>query len=81
MNETKLLQKLIPYRMKAVDTLNYALRVRSSRSDTPSMTMHVNGKQIMKGYLNAVAKAAIEAGLVDRRACSRFWGCEKNGRL
>ena len=33
MNETELLQKLIPYRMQAIDTLNYALRLRSSWSD------------------------------------------------
>ena len=49
MNETELLQKLIPYRMQAVDTLNYALRLRSSWSNAPWMTMHVDGKRSWKG--------------------------------
>jgi hypothetical protein len=82
MNETMLLHKLIPYRMQAVDTLNYALRLRSSWSDAPCMTMYVDGKQVMEGNLNAFTNPAIEAGLVHCRALLEFLGlCEKNGRL
>jgi hypothetical protein len=82
MNDTDLLQKLIPYRMKAVDTLNYALRLRSSWSDAPVMTMHVEGKPIMDGNLNAFTNPAIEAGLVHCRALLELLGlCEKNGAL
>ena len=82
MNETELLQKLIPYRMQAVDTLNYALRLRSNWSTAPWMTMHVDGKQVMEGNLNAFTNPAIEAGLVHCRALLEFLGlCEKDGRL
>jgi hypothetical protein len=82
MNETELLQKLIPYRMQAVDTLNYALRLRSRWSDAPGMTMHVDGKQVMEGNLNAFTNPAIEAGLVHCRALLELLGlCEKEGRL
>jgi hypothetical protein len=82
MNATELLQKLIPYRMQAVDTLNYALRLRSIWSDAPSMTMHINGKQVMEGNLNAFTNPAIEAGLVHCRALLEFLGlCEKDGSL
>ena len=82
MNETELLRKLIPYRMQAVDTLNYALRLRSSWSDAPSMTIHVNGEQIMEGNLNAFTNPAIEAGLMHCRALLEFLGlCERDGRL
>ena len=82
MDETELLHKLIPYRMQAVDTLNYALRLRSNWSNAPSMTIHVNGKQIMEGNLNAFTNPAIEAGLVHCRALIEFLGlCEKDGSL
>jgi hypothetical protein len=82
MNETELLQKLIPYRMQAVDTLNYALRLRLSWSDAPSMTIHVDGKQVMEGNLNAFTNPAIEAGLVHCCALLEFMGLsEKDGSL
>ena len=81
MNETELLPKLIPYRMQAVDTLNYALRLRSSWSDAPSMTIHVDGKQCgMEGNLNAFTNPAIEAGLVHCRALLEFLGLSSEGR-
>ncbi|MBO1908130.1 hypothetical protein J4G37_24975 [Microvirga sp. 3-52] len=82
MNETELLQKHIPYRMQAVDTLNYALRLRSSWSNAPSMTIHVDGKQVMESNLNAFTNPAIEAGLVHCRVLLEFFGlCEKGGSL
>jgi hypothetical protein len=82
MNATELLQKRIPYRMQAVDTLDCAFRLRSSWSDVPSMTMHINGKQVMEGNLNAFINPAIEAGLVHCRALLEFLGlCEKDGSL
>ena len=68
--------------MQAVDTLNYALRLQSSWSTAPWMTMHVDGKQVMEGNLNAFTDPAIEAGLVHCRALLEFLGlCEKDGRL
>jgi hypothetical protein len=82
MNETELLQKLIPYRMQAVDMLNYALRLRSSWLNAPWMTMYVDGKQVIEGNLNAFTNPAIEAGLMHCRALLEFLGlCEKDGRL
>lgn len=82
MNDDKLLQNLIPYRMQAVETLNYALRLRSNWAGSPSLTMYVDGNQIMEGNLNAFTNPAIEAGLVHCRALLEFLGLrEKNGRL
>jgi hypothetical protein len=82
MNKSDLLQKLIPYRMQAVETLNYALRLRSSWSDAPSMTMHVDGRQVMEGNLNAFTNPAIEAGLMHCRALLEFLGlCERDSKL
>jgi hypothetical protein len=82
MNHDELLHRWIPYRMRAVDTLNYALRLRSSWADAPPMTMHVDGKQVMEGNLNAFTNPAIEAGLVHCRALLELLGlCERKGRL
>jgi hypothetical protein len=74
MNDNRLLEELIPYRMHAVEILNYALRLRSIWSDAPAMTMHVDGKQVMEGNLNAFTNPAIEAGLVHCRALLEFLG-------
>jgi hypothetical protein len=80
--ETQLLDKLIPYRMRAVDTLKFALRFRSQWADAPSMTMHVAGKLIMESNLNAFTNPAIEAGLVHCRALLEFLGLnERNNQL
>jgi len=79
---SQLLHKLIPYRMHAVNTLNHALRLRSEWRDAPPMTMHVNGKQVMEGNLNAFTNPAIEAGLVHCRALLEFLGInERDGQL
>jgi hypothetical protein len=68
--------------MHAVEILNYALRLRSIWSDAPAMTMHVDGKQVMEGNLNAFTNPAIEAGLVHCRALLEFLGlCERERRL
>jgi hypothetical protein len=81
MNDT-LLRVLIPYRMKAVAILNYALRLRANWSEAPPMTMHVDGRLVMEGNLNAFTNPAIEAGLVHCRALLEFLGlCEKGGVL
>ncbi|MEE1611595.1 hypothetical protein [Microvirga sp. CF3016] len=46
------------------------------------MTMHVNGKQVMEGNLNAFTNPAIEAGLVHCRALLEFLGLnERDGQL
>ena len=79
MNETELLRKLIPYRMRAVQTLNYALRLRSCWSEVPPMTICIGGKQVLEGNLNAFTNPAIEAGLVHCRALLEFLGlCERD---
>src|SRR5215207_2941710 len=68
--------------MQAVDTLNYALRLQSSWSTAPWMTMHVDGKQVMEGNLNAFTNPAIEAGLIHCRALLEFLGlCDRDGQL
>lgn len=80
--EAELDQLSIPYRMHAISIFEYALKLRERWPDTPSMTMNVDGKQIMEGNLNAFTNPAIEAGLMHCRALLEFLGlCEKKGVL
>jgi hypothetical protein len=85
MNDAQLLHELnevIPYRMKAADVLNHALELRAKWREAPSMTLCVDGKQIMEGNLNAFTNRAIEAGLMHRRALLEFLElCNENGTL
>jgi hypothetical protein len=85
MNDAQLLRELnelIPYRMKAAGILNCALELRARWLKAPTMTLYVDGKQIMEGNLNAFTNPAIEAGVVHCRALLEFLGlCNKNGAL
>jgi hypothetical protein len=80
--EAELVKLFIPYRMEAISIFHYALSLRARWSDAPSMTMHVDGKQIMEGNLNAFTNPTIEAGLVHCRALLEFLGlCDRKGVL
>ncbi len=83
MNEHRLLHELLPYRMQAVNTLNLAIRMRLTWPETPPMCIHVNGKLVVEGNLNAFTNPVIEAGLVHCRALLEFLGLcmTPNGKL
>ena len=67
MNEHRLLHELLPYRMQVVNTLNLAIRMRLTWPNTFAMCIHVNGKLVVEGNLNAFTNPVIEAGLVHCR--------------
>lgn len=78
----RLLYEELPYRMQAVATLNLALRLRSKWTDAPPMTIHVDGKLVVDGNLDAFANPVIEAGAIHCRALLEFLGLgERNGTL
>lgn len=82
MDRDEVLHRLIPYRMQAVDTLNYALRLRSKWGESPRMEIFVEGKQIIEGNLNAFTNPTIEFGLMHCRALLEFIGLQDwNGKL
>ena len=82
MNRDRLLNEILPYRMRAVDTLNLAVRMRMRWEAPPPMEIHVDGKLQIEGNLNAFTNPAIEAGLVHCRALLEFLGLrERNGRI
>ena len=74
MKKDRLLHELLPYRMKAVDILNLALRLRATWGESPPMSIHVNDKLVVEGNLNGFTNPAIEAGLMHCRALLEFLG-------
>jgi hypothetical protein len=82
MNKDRLLHELLPYRMRAVDTLNVALRFQMQWVEPPPLSIHIDGKLAVEGNLYAFTNPAIEAGLVHCRALLEFLGLRlSNGQL
>jgi hypothetical protein len=80
--QLQFIQKIILYRMDSVNTLHYALRLRSEWTNPPPMVIFVDGELVLEGNLNAFSNPAIEAGLIHFRALLEFLGlAEKNGML
>jgi hypothetical protein len=80
--QLQFIQKIILYRMDCVNTLHYALRLRSEWTDPPPMVIFVDGELVLEGNLNAFSNPAIEAGLIHFRALLEFLGlAEKDGML
>jgi hypothetical protein len=72
----------LPHRMRAVDIMDRALRLRARWDQVPSMEILVDGKLQVEGNLNAFTNPAIEAGVIHCRALLEFLGlCVRNGSL
>jgi hypothetical protein len=78
MNLDRLLNEIIPYRMRAVDTLIFATRLSARWSHPPPLEIHVDGKLQVEGNLYAFTNPAIEVGLVHCRALLEFLGLAAN---
>jgi hypothetical protein len=72
------LHEIIPYRMLAVSTLNFATRLQMAADDPQTMEIYVDGKLRIEGNLFAFTNPAIEAGLVHCRALLEFLGLTSN---
>jgi hypothetical protein len=72
MNKDRLLNELLPYRMRAVDTLNVALRFRMKWVEPPPLSIRIDGKLAVEGNLYAFTNPAIEAGLVCLNSRAKF---------
>ena len=83
MNLDRLLNEIIPYRMRAVDTLIFAMRLAIRWPHPPPLEIRVNGKLQIEGNLYAFTNPAMEVGLVHCRALLEFLGltANKSGRI
>lgn len=74
--------RLLDHRMQSVATLNWALLERARWSAAPPVAVHIDGKLMLEGNLNAITNPMLEAGLVHCRALLEFMGlCERRGAL
>ena len=74
------LESLIPYRLHAVSTFNFAIRLRSSWDGPKAMKVYFDGKLAIEGNSNAFTNPAIETGLVHCRALLEFLGLSLSTR-
>jgi hypothetical protein len=65
---------VLPYRMKAVDILNVALKYVISWDKPQAMEISFGGKVCVRGLSTGFTNPAIEAGLIHGRALLEFFG-------
>ena len=77
-----ILERWIPYRLQAVETLQFAWLWAAESDEPREVTVHVDGNLKIKGNVAAVANPMIEAGIIHARALLEFMGlCASKGRL
>jgi hypothetical protein len=80
-DEEKMLH-LLAHRMQSVATLKWALDLRSSWREAPSIAVYIDGKLTVEGNLDAITDPMLEVGLVHCRALLEFLGlCDSKGSL
>ncbi|UST96766.1 hypothetical protein [Pseudomonas siliginis] len=76
------LNHFIPHSLGAIEALNIALRLQTDRGDAQPMKILINDELTIEGNSNAFTNAAIEAGVMHRRALLEFLGLTSaSGRL
>ena len=79
-DQTYVLERLIPYRLHAVSTFNFAVRLRSSWVGPKPMKIYFDGKLAIDGNSNAFTNPVIETGVVHCRALLEFLGLSLSTR-
>ena len=74
------LDRILPYRLEAVEILGLALRYRLSWSGPVRMEVFFDGKLSIEGLSTAFTNAAIEAGIIHCRALLEFIGLRADPR-
>lgn len=77
------LERWIPYRLQAIETLRFAWELTSNEAEQPRrLEVLVDGRVKLSGNVAAIANPMIEAGLIHARALLEFMGlCDLKGRL
>jgi hypothetical protein len=78
MNNQHILGELLPYRMKAVDILNRALKLQARYGAAPIKVCSDN-VLLFEGNLNAFANGAIDLASHTAARCWNFLGCAPTG--
>jgi hypothetical protein len=78
----EVLNQWIPYRLQAIETLQFAWRWMGESEEPRQVDVIVDGKVKLRGNVAAIANPMIEVGLIHARALLEFLGlCTKDGKL
>jgi hypothetical protein len=78
----EILDQWIPYRLQAIDTLQFAWAWVGECEEPRQVEVTVDGKVKIRGNVAAIANPMIEVGIIHARALLEFLGlCVKGGRL
>ncbi len=74
--------RMLGHRFQSVETLTWAIHLRSKWVEAPNISVDIDGKLTLEGNLNAITNPMQEAGLVHCRALLEFLGLrDKSGSL
>ena len=78
----EMLNQWIPYRLQAIETLQFAWQWISESDSPRQVDVLVDGKLKLRGNVASIANPMIEAGIIHARALLEFLGlCAVNGKL
>lgn len=78
----EILEQWIPYRLQAIETLDFAWRWVNESDEPRYVEVFVDRRIKLRGNIAAIANPMIEAGVIHARALLEFMGlCALNGRL
>lgn len=75
-----IINRIIPYRLKAVDAANFAARLRISWDAPKSMKIYFDEKLRIIGDSNAYTNPVLESGLIHCRALLDFLGLKADAQ-
>lgn len=77
-----ILNRWIPYRLEALETLQFAWNWIGESDEPRSVEVFDEGKLKLRGNVAAIANPMIEVGVIHARALLEFLGlCAVSGRL
>jgi hypothetical protein len=77
-----ILERWIPYRLQAIETLQFAWGLVNESESPRDVQVFVDGRLKLRGNVAAIANPMIEAGMVHARALLEFLGlCARGGHL
>lgn len=82
MSPDEILERWIPYRLQAVETLQVAWGLLNETSNVRTLEVLVDGRPRLRGNVATIANPMIEVGFVHARALLEFLGlCATKGHL
>lgn len=78
----EVLNQWIPYRLQAIETLQFAWKLMNESEEPRQVDIIVDGQVRLRGNVAAIANPMIEVGMIHARALLEFLGlCAEDGKL